>query len=93
MGSRNRESIHTIFNIDTVPQAPEDSHYGLRSKYLADKTVDKLDLVIGAYRDGDGKPWVLPVVKKVSMHNASSISHPTDINYSFISSRQTIFSV
>jgi hypothetical protein len=93
MGSRSLESMNTIFNIDDVPQAPEDSHYGLKSKYLADKTVDKLDLIIGAYRDGDGKPWVLPVVKKVGVHNASSTSHPMHINYSFLLSRQTIFSI
>jgi hypothetical protein len=74
MPSRIPDSPHTIFNTEAVPQALEDSHYGLRNKYIADRARDKLDLVIGAYRDGDGKPWVLPVVKKVSMHNASSTS-------------------
>jgi hypothetical protein len=59
-----------MFNTDAVPQAPEDNHYGLKAKFIADKATNKIDLVIGAYRDDDGKPWVLPVVKKARMHNA-----------------------
>lgn len=33
--------------------------------YRADPFDKKVDLGIGAYRDNDAKPWVLPVVKKV----------------------------
>jgi aspartate aminotransferase len=32
--------------------------------YRADPSPDKVDLGIGAYRDDNAKPWVLPVVKK-----------------------------
>jgi len=31
----------------------------------ADTSDKKMDLGIGAYRDDNAKPWVLPVVKKV----------------------------
>ncbi|EFW99230.1 aspartate aminotransferase [Grosmannia clavigera kw1407] len=54
----------TSFPADAVPQAPEDPLFGLMREYRADKSKDKVDLGIGAYRDNNGKPWVLPVVKK-----------------------------
>ena len=36
--------------------------------YRKDTNEKKVDLGIGAYRDNNAKPWVLPVVKKV-VHN------------------------
>lgn len=53
------------FPADTVPQAPEDPLFGLMAAYRADPFDKKVDLGIGAYRDDNAKPWVLPVVKKV----------------------------
>jgi aspartate aminotransferase len=54
------------FSVDVVPQAPEDPLFGLMAAYKADQFDKKVDLGIGAYRDDNAKPWVLPVVKKVS---------------------------
>ncbi|KAK4146543.1 pyridoxal phosphate-dependent transferase [Dichotomopilus funicola] len=54
----------TSFPADAVPQAPEDPLFGLSRAYKADTSPDKVDLGIGAYRDDNAKPWVLPVVKK-----------------------------
>ncbi|KAL2913174.1 Aspartate aminotransferase, cytoplasmic [Polyrhizophydium stewartii] len=34
------------------------------ASYKADPDPSKINLGVGAYRDNDGKPWVLPVVKK-----------------------------
>jgi len=48
-----------------VPQAPEDPLFGLMAAFRADPFDKKVDLGIGAYRDNNAKPWVLPVVKKV----------------------------
>lgn len=56
----------TNFPQDVVPQAPEDPLFGLMAAYRADTFDKKVDLGIGAYRDDNAKPWVLPVVKKVS---------------------------
>lgn len=53
------------FPADAVPQAPEDPLFGLMAAYRADTFDKKVDLGIGAYRDNNAKPWVLPVVKKV----------------------------
>jgi len=61
------QSIATSFPADAVPQAPEDPLFGLMAAYRADTFDKKVDLGIGAYRDDNAKPWVLPVVKKVSL--------------------------
>lgn len=55
----------TVFTKNEVPQAPEDPLFGLMTAYRKDSSEKKVDLGIGAYRDHDAKPWVLPVVKKV----------------------------
>ncbi|KAF2475627.1 aspartate aminotransferase [Lindgomyces ingoldianus] len=54
----------TSFNADVVPQAPEDPLFGLMAAFRRDEDPKKVDLGIGAYRDDNAKPWVLPVVKK-----------------------------
>jgi len=54
----------TNFAANVVPQAPEDPLFGLMAAYRADKATNKVDLGIGAYRDNNAKPWVLPVVKQ-----------------------------
>ena len=64
----------TVFTSDHVPQAPEDPLFGLMAAYRKDTFDKKVDLGIGAYRDNNAKPWVLPVVKQVS-----NILKPTTI--------------
>jgi aspartate aminotransferase len=56
----------TAFDASAVPQAPEDPLFGLMAAYRRDTDSNKVDLGIGAYRDNNAKPWVLPVVKKAS---------------------------
>lgn len=48
-----------------VPGAPEDIIFALTSSFKADNDPKKVNLGVGAYRTEEGKPWVLPVVKKV----------------------------
>lgn len=57
--------MSTSFTAEIVPQAPEDPLFGLMTAYRKDTSDDKVDLGIGAYRDDNGKPYILPVVKKV----------------------------
>ncbi|KAI5122083.1 hypothetical protein M0805_006065 [Coniferiporia weirii] len=47
-----------------VALAPPDSIFKLTAAYKADTFPQKINLGVGAYRDDDGKPWVLPVVRK-----------------------------
>ena len=59
------DTVMSAFAADVVPQAPEDPLFGLMAAYRADTFEKKVDLGIGAYRDDNAKPWVLPVVRKV----------------------------
>jgi aspartate aminotransferase len=56
---------------EKVPLAPEDAVFGLAAQCAADPNPNKVNLVIGAYRDEDLKPWVLPVVRQVQTQLAS----------------------
>ncbi|KAI6919662.1 aspartate aminotransferase, partial [Hortaea werneckii] len=60
----NVEGVKTAFGADVVPQAPEDPLFGLMAAFKKDTDPKKVDLGIGAYRDDNAKPWVLPVVKE-----------------------------
>lgn len=53
------------FSVENIPTLPPDALFGLKSRCQADTRENKVDLGIGAYRDDSGKPWILPVVKKV----------------------------
>ncbi|KAI1845916.1 hypothetical protein JX265_011188 [Neoarthrinium moseri] len=67
----------TSFSAEVVPQAPEDALFGLMRAYRADQDPNKVDLGIGAYRDDNAKPWVLPVVKKADeiLRNDPELNH------------------
>ena len=60
------------FPADTVPQAAEDPLFGLMAAYRKDEFDKKVDLGIGAYRDDNAKPWILPVVKRVSIFDSQA---------------------
>ena len=62
-------TMSTVF--DKVPLAPEDAVFGLSAQCNADPSPKKVNLVIGAYRDEDLKPWVLPVVRQVQTQVAT----------------------
>ena len=64
----------TSFTTEHVPQAPEDPLFGLMAAYRKDTFDKKVDLGIGAYRDDNAKPWVLPVVKQVKWSPRSPVS-------------------
>ena len=66
MAQTNGTSNGSAFTADVVPQGPEDAMFGLMAAYRRDTSNKKVDLGIGAYRDNNAKPWVLPVVKQVS---------------------------
>ena len=48
-----------------VPLAPPDPILGTAIAFKNDTNKDKVNLGIGAYRDGEGKPYVFKVVKEV----------------------------
>jgi aspartate aminotransferase len=62
---------------NNVPLAPPDSIFKLTAAYKADPYPHKINLGVGAYRDDNNKPWVLPVVKKASqiILNDATLDH------------------
>ncbi|CCK68271.1 aspartate transaminase AAT2 KNAG_0A06090 [Huiozyma naganishii CBS 8797] len=51
-----------IFNgVDTLPP---DALFDIKKRYTQDTRAHKVDLGIGAYRDNNGQPWVLPSVRR-----------------------------
>ncbi|ORX46376.1 PLP-dependent transferase [Piromyces finnis] len=69
--------IHQILNhltdantesstFDNVYFAPKDAIFSLSYDYEMDPASQKIDISVGAYRDENGKPWVLPVVRKAT---------------------------
>ncbi|KAF2452731.1 pyridoxal phosphate-dependent transferase [Lineolata rhizophorae] len=73
----NGTQIASPFGADVVPKAPEDPLFGLMAAYRKDTFDKKVDLGIGAYRDDNAKPWVLPVVKKADalLHSSPDLNH------------------
>lgn len=47
--------------------APPNEIFNTKAAYLADKDPRKVNLGIGAYRTDEGKPYVLPIVKKAEI--------------------------
>lgn len=82
-------TVDTLFTENVVPQAPEDPLFGLMAAYRKDTFDKKVDLGIGAYRDNNAKPWVLPVVKKVCTFPLKSNA----VNHSLLLPRPTTSSV
>lgn len=79
----------THFTADVVPQAPEDALFGLMAAYRRDTSPDKIDLGIGAYRDNNAKPWVLPVVKKVCIAQLRRSMTQVEANQMFAGRRHS----
>jgi aspartate aminotransferase len=48
----------------TVPMAPPDKIFGLTVAFQNDPAPEKINLGVGAYRDDDGKPFVLKSVQE-----------------------------
>lgn len=48
----------------SVPKAPLDPILGVTQLFKADPSKNKHLLGVGAYRDNNGKPWILESVKK-----------------------------
>lgn len=50
-----------------MEQGPPDAIFGLVEAHKKDPRPEKVSLAIGAYRDSEGKPLVLPTVRKVGV--------------------------
>lgn len=67
-------------SVFSVTAAPPDSLFALVAKCKEDTHPNKVDLSIGAYRDDNGKPWVLPVVQKAD----KIVSDDPNLNHEYL---------
>jgi len=56
--------LRTSFSWSGVPKGPPDAILGLVAAFNEDPNPKKVSLSVGAYRDGNGKPFVLTSVKE-----------------------------
>ncbi|KAE8147904.1 pyridoxal phosphate-dependent transferase [Aspergillus avenaceus] len=54
-----------------APALPADLAFGLLAEVSADQHPQKVSLIAGAYRDENGKPWILPSVKEAKQRLAA----------------------
>ncbi|XP_031554822.1 aspartate aminotransferase, cytoplasmic-like [Actinia tenebrosa] len=66
-----------------VPLVPTDHVFHVNSSYQKDTSPDKVNLGVGAFRDDDGKPWVLPVVRKAEQQMCQGILDGT-LNHEYL---------
>lgn len=61
---RNLVAVRAASFWANVPQGPPDAILGITEAFKADSFDKKINLGVGAYRDDQGKPYVLPSVRK-----------------------------
>jgi len=59
-----RKALRAVSTWSSVPAGSPDPILGVTEAFKADKDPRKINLGVGAYQDGDGKPYVLYSVKK-----------------------------
>jgi len=66
-----------------VQSAPPIEVFQLGRDFAADSNPQKVSLGVGAYRTSEGKPWVLPVVKKAERILAEQVENE-EINHEYL---------
>jgi len=79
MGIPHLIFLITKMKLSEVPLIPPDSIFNLVTLYKECKDPKKVNLTIGAYRDEDGKPYVLKVVQQAE--KALTTTHQTNKEY------------
>ena len=79
---RARTAVRALSAWAGVPAAPADPILGLTADFLADESPVKVSLGVGAYRDGSGKPYVLPSIAEAEKRVVANL---TDHEYAPIS--------
>ena len=68
---------------DSVQAAPPIEVFQLGRDFQADSFPEKVSLGVGAYRTDQGKPWILPVVKKAEAILAGQVE-AEEINHEYL---------
>lgn len=73
--------LSTTSVFDNVPEGQPIEVFALNKAFASDTDPRKANLGVGAYRTNEGKPWVLPVVRKTEIAIASN----ENINHEYLS--------
>ncbi len=76
-------SSSTMSLFAEVPAAPPIEVFKLTRDFQADTDPKKVSLGVGAYRTDEGKPWILPVVKKAETKLAQDVEKEV-INHEYL---------
>ncbi|VEU22698.1 DEKNAAC103759 [Brettanomyces naardenensis] len=68
------------FYSSNIPQLPPDPLFGIKARFALDTHPNKVDLGVGAYRDENGKPWILPSVRLAE----NLLQHSADFNHEYL---------
>jgi aspartate aminotransferase len=60
--STSTSTLDTIWN--KVPEGPPDAILGIAQSFRDSREKNKVNVCVGAYRDENGQPWVLPSVRQ-----------------------------
>eukprot|EP01126_Amoeba_proteus_P008443 TRINITY_DN1311_c0_g1_i20.p1 TRINITY_DN1311_c0_g1~~TRINITY_DN1311_c0_g1_i20.p1 ORF type:complete len:402 (+),score=64.76 TRINITY_DN1311_c0_g1_i20:121-1326(+) len=63
----------------SIPKPQPDAVFGMKDRFMKDPSPLRVNLVIGAYRDENGKPWKLPCVKA-----AEKILYEANLNHEYL---------
>ncbi|XP_046994780.1 aspartate aminotransferase, cytoplasmic-like [Schistocerca americana] len=77
MATNGAASGHEKSVLDPGQAAPPVELVKMRIDYMQDTNENKVDLGSGAYKDNEGKPWVLPIVQRIGEKVAAdkSLNH------------------
>jgi aspartate aminotransferase, mitochondrial len=59
-------ALKTKSTFSAVPLGPPDAILGITEAFKADEAAEKINLGVGAYRDEQGRPYVLKCVQQVN---------------------------
>ena len=79
-------SLDTIWN--DIPEGPPDAILGIAQAFRACTEANKVNVCVGAYRDSNGQPWVLPSVRaaeKIMLEEENKEYLPIEGDQSFVS--------
>lgn len=77
--------IKAVSKLASVPLAPADPILSLTTAFQADSNPNKINLGVGAYRDNEGKPWLLPSVKEATERVHNLLQHSQKgVNFEYI---------
>lgn len=72
----NQNKMRGLYT-ENIELLPADALFAIKQAFSVDTRENKVDLGIGAYRDNNGKPWILPSVKLAEnlIQNSAGYNH------------------